>query len=127
MWLGNVHGQPGDEVEDVQLDGALTVGAVGIDVHRGASAVIGDTRHHDRSSEHVSGDTGEGYLVVRCDGSPDVDIEPEMGPGEYELHAFPAQKLSLVLPLEGPIWAPSQSRNACAAVSAENTFQSPRT
>jgi len=95
MWLGNVHGQPGDEVEDVQLDGALTVGAVGIDVHRGASAVIGDTRHHDRSSEHVSGDTGEGYLVVRCDGSPDVDIEPEMGPGEYELHAFPTQKLSL--------------------------------
>ena len=25
MWLGDVHGQPGDEVEDVQLDGALAV------------------------------------------------------------------------------------------------------
>jgi hypothetical protein len=35
MRLGNVHGQPGDEVEDVQLDGAIAAGAVEIDAHRG--------------------------------------------------------------------------------------------
>ena len=46
MRLGNVHGQPGDEVEDVQLDGALAVGAVGIDAHRGMIAVIGDTHRN---------------------------------------------------------------------------------
>ena len=76
MRLGNVHGQPGDEVEDVQLDWALAVRAVGIDAHRGVIAVIGDTRHHDGSSEHVSGDSGERYLVVRCDGFPDVAAVP---------------------------------------------------
>ena len=90
MRLGNVHGQPGNEVEDVQLDGALTVGAVGIDAHRGVIAVIGDTRHHDGNSEHVSGNSGEGDLIVRCDGFPDVDIEAGMRPGDDELHAFPA-------------------------------------
>ena len=95
MRFGDVNREPGDEVEDVQLDGALAVRAVGIDAHRGLIAVIGDTRHHDGSSEHVSGDSGERYLVVRCDGFPDVDIEAGMRPGEDELHAFPAQKLSL--------------------------------
>lgn len=91
MRLENVHRQPGDEVEDVQLDGALAAGAAGIGPHRGARAVIGDARHHDGSSEHVSGDLGEGYLVVRRDGFPDVDIEAGMRPGEDELHAFPAR------------------------------------
>ena len=83
--------ETGDEVEDVQLEGSLTMRGVGIDVHHGASR---DTQHCDGSSEHVSGDSGEGYLIVRCDCSPDVDIEAGMGPGEDELHAFPAQKLS---------------------------------
>ena len=35
------------------------------------------------------------YLVVRCNGSPDVDIETGMRPGEDKLHAFPIQKLAL--------------------------------
>ena len=68
MRLGNVHGQPGDEIEDVQLDRALTVGAVGIDAHRGVSAVIGDTRHHDGGSKHVSGDSGERYSDCGSEG-----------------------------------------------------------
>jgi hypothetical protein len=30
-------------------------------------------------------------------GSPDMDIEAGMGPGEGELHAFPAQEVSLAI------------------------------
>ena len=40
MRLGDLCREAGDEVEDVQVEGALTVGAVGIDAHRGAGAVI---------------------------------------------------------------------------------------
>jgi len=77
MRLRNVHGQPGNEVENVQVQGSLAVRAVGIDVHHGASAVIGDTRHHDGSSEHVSGNSGKRDLIVRRDGFPDVQLKPE--------------------------------------------------
>ena len=41
---------------------------------------LGDTRHHDGSSEHVSGDSGEGFLVIRCDGSSkDIIAGPKDG------------------------------------------------
>jgi hypothetical protein len=94
MRLGDLNRQAGDEVEDIQFEGSFTVGAVGIDAHRDAGAVIGDTRHHDGGSEHVSGDPGEGCLIIRRDHFPNVRVEAGMLPGQDKLHAFPAQKIS---------------------------------